>query len=271
MKLGIPVWYGDIRRLGLERAISRVSHLGFDYFELSLDYPIHIFKKTESIHTNAQRFGLGYAFHAPWAGMDIASPISEIRNASLEVMRESIESISGLEPYYYNAHILNHIPTYRFEEIKRKSDKYALYALNRLKRLGKKHKINIIIENNPCLFMGLPEHFNKIEKICLDIGHAVIVRWIQKKDYNVDEWFKMHKNRIEAIHFHDCILTGRPIDHLVLGEGQLDIERLVTIIKNSNCRYVLLETVAKVDRSAPTESDFKKEQRFCRRLFGPVV
>ncbi|RLJ07706.1 MAG: hypothetical protein DRP12_01740 [Candidatus Aenigmatarchaeota archaeon] len=265
MKFGIPLWYGNFRSAGFKQAIQEAKKTGCDYVEVSLDYPV-----------KPQASGIEIAFHAPWAGIETASPFKEIREAAFQVLFESMELASALSPAYYNIHIIAHDPTYHFPEVRKRIKKHAEAAGRRIERKARSLGMRVTIENNPSVFMGTIQDFGFLLKsrlrLCLDIGHVMIANWLLDKPYSLDEWIKRFGKKILTVHFHDCKFLERPYDHLMLGKGDLDLKRIAEDISRTNCEYLLLETIHKLRiREAVSYKDFKAGLKICRKIFGPVV
>jgi sugar phosphate isomerase/epimerase len=291
MKFAMPIWYGD---RPLRPVFERAHRLGFDYIEFSLDYPWPDQLTEEEIKLLKglkEEYGLEIAFHGPWAGKVLSHPRDEISNASLKVHEKCLKFAGKFNPLYFNFHQSGQAATFTFEEVRKRIFEKALETTREIVKLGRENGFPITIENNPWPFFGSPKHIEFVlEEIsdlnfCFDIGHAVVSKWeIQRgKSWEVqrsksekqaseklelEDWFDLLKDRILTIHLHDCLIKGdsKPKDHLVIGRGSLNFEKIAWMIKRTSCMHMLLETYYLEDGSYPPERDLKNNLEFCRSL-----
>ena len=71
-------------------------------------------------------------------------------------------------------------------------------------------------------------------------------------------------------HFHDAIVlrNKEPIDHVVLGQGSLDLKRIAQLIKKTECKYALIEVFRTKELKRPSERKFKQSISIARKLFA---
>lgn len=274
------IWYGD---RPLQTAFERAHKLGFDYIEFSLDYPwpdqltgeeIALMKKLKG------DYGLEIAFHGPWAGKILSHPRDEISDACLKVHEKCLKFASKFNPLYYNFHQFGQAATFGFEEVKKRIFDRTLETTRRMVNLGKENGFPITIENNPHPFFGRLKHLKLVlEEIsdlnfCFDVGHAVMSKWeVQRakgeelvEKLELEDWFDFFKDKILTVHLHDCLIksNSRPKDHLVIGQGNLDFEKIIAMVKKTTCRHILLETYYRGDGTYPSEQDLKNNLEFCK-------
>ena len=72
-RYGWAAWKGHLERW--KELAEEAKAAGFDYVELSLDYPLVLQedKVAEALKV-LKDVGLAYSFHAPWRGVDLATP-----------------------------------------------------------------------------------------------------------------------------------------------------------------------------------------------------
>lgn len=279
MKFAANVWYGD---RPLRFAFEMAHRLGFDYIEFSLDYPWPDRLTKEEIGLLGEleeEYGLGIAFHGPWAGKVIFHPRNEISNACLKVYEKCLKFAGKFSPLYFNFHQFGHVATSGFKEIRKKIFDKALETTRTIVNLGRGFPITI--ENNPGRIFGRPKDIKfllddiKDLNFCFDVGHAVVSKWeIQRgksapnEKLEVEDWLELFKDRILTVHLHDCLVKGnsRPVDHFVIGKGNLDFESIARAIKKTSCKYVLLETFYRERGTYASEEDLKNNLKFCRSL-----
>lgn len=254
VKVGFTIWYGDHRYLG--DRIKRVHEAGFDYIELSLDYPwpyVDTEKFINTISKLVKSYGLQIAIHGPWRDIRLASPINEIREASLKVYRKILKISSRLDPLYFNFHIISE-EAIRFNSVKRA----VLYAaakslenvLSEVESLG----IDVTVENNIDGIMSEPEHYINLRNImgkdfcvCFDVGHALMpyLRRSDESPYSIlDYWIACLSDfRTLTVHLNDIEKVGNCIhEHLIFGQGILDFNQVLNKVKYiRGLDYALLE------------------------------
>lgn len=254
VKVGYTIWYGDHKYL--EDRIKRVYELGFNYIELSLDYPwpyINADKLIESICKIVREYGLRVAIHSPWRDIRLASPVSEIREASLKVVIRVLNLTSRLDPLYFNLHMMSE-EAIKFNSVKRDVLKAVARSLEDILSEADKLGIDITIENNVDGIMSEPEHFISLRNIvdrefyiCLDIAHALIPylkRGDEPPNSILDYWISsLYDFTILTIHLSDIEKVGPCIfEHLIFGHGILNLNQILSKIKHvSGLKYVLLE------------------------------
>ncbi|MBI5229476.1 sugar phosphate isomerase/epimerase, partial [Candidatus Micrarchaeota archaeon] len=178
MKFGYPVWYGTG---SVPKGIETAAKLGFDYVEWALDYkwPEGIDEsKATAVKKTAKENGIEIAFHAPWAGIEIAHPREGIRKASLQVQKDCIGFAEQFEPLYFNMHVSGRTEVHKLEFAQWEVMNIAMQSLQELSKFSIEKGVPLLIENNPRKEFGLTEQFSKLLEIeeiglCLDVGHAV--------------------------------------------------------------------------------------------------
>lgn len=279
----MPIWYGD---RPLRSVFEKAHRLGFDYIEFSLDYPWPdelTGEEVELLEKLGEEYGLGLAFHGPWAGKVISHPRDEISDACMKIYEKCLKFAGRFRPLYFNFHQKGHAATSGFEEIKRRIWDRALETTRAIVDLGMEDGFPVTVENNEDSFFGRPKFIEfLLEKIndlnfCLDVGHAMISKWeIQRRAKDeepsekteIEDWFDLFGGRILTVHLHDCLIKedSRPVDHLVIGKGDLDFEDIARAVKKTRCKHVLIETYYRERGVFATEEDLKNNLEFCRSL-----
>lgn len=279
MKFATMIWYGD---RPLQSTFEMAHRLGFDYIEFSLDYPWPDELTKEEVgllEKLKEEYGLGIAFHGPWAGKVISHPRDEISDACLKIYEKCLRFSGKFNPLYFNFHQSGYAATFGFEEIRKRIFDKALKTTRAIVNLGR--GIPITIENNPSHLFGRPKDIEFLLggirelNFCFDVGHAVVSKWETQhvkgrsgEKLEIEDWLNLFKDRILTIHLHDCLFEGdsKPTDHLVIGKGNLDFENIAGAIKKTSCKHVLLETYRTEKGIYPSEEDLKNNLEFCRGL-----
>jgi sugar phosphate isomerase/epimerase len=82
-------------------------------------------------------------------------------------------------------------------------------------------------------------------------------------DY-IKRWIEKCGAKILAVHLHDCNLTAKQ-DHLSIGRGELDFDRVFELLNRTNCKYVLIETFWRnKDKAEMNYEEMRRNVEFCR-------
>lgn len=264
VKFGMPIWYGsspavhgldfvEKSRRTLLQNVEKAARLGFDYVEMSLDYPwpdiIHA-KTAKEVSKLGKALGIGFAFHAPWAGIGLAHPRQEMHKASLKVIAKCIQAASRFgEPLYFNVHILTEeAPTLEFEEVVAVVANNAKVAVREIAEMCSGKGMDFTVENNTGMLFGLSGHLDFLlagskAGLCLDVAHVARVRdelaGAGLKDRSISGWISHFSKKIKVCHLNDY-KGGR--DNLALGKGTINVGKIVADLrKKTKVGYVLLE------------------------------
>ncbi len=224
------MWYGD---LPFERRISFLKTVGYNYVELSLDYPFPESLDANELRDILESFEMGIAFHAP-LDVFIAQPRDEIFRASMKVVEKCVDFVSNFETIYYNFHLTYFCPTREFEKVKEKILENGRKACEFIVEKAENFGFEACLEfdrnfDERVLVEGL--------KICLDIGHFALAN---RKDFanELKNFVGRFGDRILVAHVHDCDVE-RKVDHITLGNGKLDLKGILDTIR---AEFFTLET-----------------------------
>ena len=256
MKFGSSVWYGH---RPYAKRFEELSRLGFDYFEVALDYPLP--DENEEILSAAKEYEI--ALHAP---LDIllASPREEVFKASMKVLEKSLKLAEKIEAAYFNFHALHLTPTFFFQEIREKSLRNFEKACNFAVEFGEEVGFDVCLENDRFF---TEDYIRGKIKLTLDIGHFAMDESVWGRDYkqSLEKFVEKHGNRIKVVHIHDVDLKSKR-DHLPMGSGHLDFGLVNTLIKRIEPSHLLLEIFWKSEgREFAGLNELKYSLDFLRR------
>jgi len=222
--------------------VSFVELVDDGYHELSEE-------RVRVLRRLAEAKGIRYGVHTPFAGVNIATPIREIREATLNRLKRSITNASQLDCEVWVLHPGLHTALDRFYP--NLDWRMNLEAVEELIEHAEEVGVTISIENTPiCIpfILRTVEHFKKFYvdlkrdlKMTLDIGHAHI-------NGEIREFFSEFRDKIIYIHAHDN--DGKSDLHQAIGYGTINWEMVANVIKNSGYRGVItVESVEHVEES----------------------
>jgi len=232
--VGSSFWYGHYP---FSKKFKEFLEIGFDYFEISLDYPVP--DDCAELEKAIKDFGIKPAFHAP---LDIllASPRDEVFRASMKVLESCLNFAAKFETQYFNFHALHFTPTFLFPEIRKKALRNFENACKFAVNFGKDSGFEVCLEND----RFFTEEFVRGDiKLTLDLGHFVVGEKWWGRDYreSLTRFVEKFGDRILVTHAHDVSFS--PIqDHLPLGSGDLNLDFIGWLLKEKiKPEYVLLE------------------------------
>ncbi|MDI9619483.1 MAG: sugar phosphate isomerase/epimerase family protein [Candidatus Nezhaarchaeota archaeon] len=243
--IGFPLWLGD--RKNIEVKVKEAVEAGFDFMELSLDYPWAVADvlTPSNIAFRVREAGLELAVHGCWRDVKLASPIEEVRKASVKHVLRTIEMAKKWDPMYVVLHISTDQAFREASEREASFVNAARKSVRSILKLASSMGLELLFENVPSQFCASLNHFRKVLKnldharICLDIGHAQVyaARTI-KRNVNVEElvlsWFKGFGSAIRGVHVYDCLVQGKWIDeHIAPSNCSSSVRALINSARKS--------------------------------------
>ena len=209
-RFGWSAWKGHLG--SWKKYLLQAVEAGFDYVELSLDFPLPVKEELlERAVREARDHGLDVAFHAPWRGLDLASPWEEVREGVVKVMKKSMD----LTKKYKAMYLVFHLTTSEKleDDVKGKVFEAGKKSVIEISEYAKKIHVDVALENTPRL--GQPDYFATLQSLtdiefCFDVAHAVTTFRSRHKmkldDVNVDEVLEIWKgalgDRVRCVHIH---------------------------------------------------------------------
>ncbi|RLF14865.1 MAG: hypothetical protein DRJ97_05435 [Thermoprotei archaeon] len=270
LKVALPVWP---KAGSIIKALKKANEYGFDYVEVSLDYPWpeRLSKAIEEIKDAKAKYGVEVAIHAPWRDVALASPRPMLREAALKLYEQCLEFASKLSAIYFNLHIMSR-EAWSIEGVREEMEEAALASINYIAEKARGYSIEITVENNPEPLFGTPNTLSRIiegcgVKLCLDVGHAACSKWIVehrgldefREDLSLEGWIKRFKGKVLVGHLHDYDVEGESFyDHLMPGEGSANVKENLRLLKEAGCRMLVLEVHWASKRKPAKFKDLRK-------------
>lgn len=232
------------------RMVKHLKNIGTSYIEIVDDGAHELTsKRIKTLKETAKSYNLTYSLHAPFADVNIASPIKSLLNASIKRVKQSIEhandlgakllvfhpgALTGISQFYPGAQWKQNIAS--IQEIYATAEDYG---------------VNVAIENLPGKYwflMNSPEQFAKFYRetnlplgIVMDLGHAHLEGLIKP-------FFNQLADKI--VHIHASDNDGTDDQHNGVGDGNIDYTWLAETLKK--IRYdksVIVESTKAVPES----------------------
>jgi sugar phosphate isomerase/epimerase len=217
--------------------IEEIAALGFDYLELAMDPPDAHFSTIRDIRGQIQSaletHSMKLVCHLP-TFVSIADLTESIRSASLDEMLNSLEvaaQLNALKVVLHPGHI-GGLGIF----VKDMALTYGMDSLEVIIAKADQLGLCVCLENMFPRFQTFfaPRHFNEILKhfpdlkLTLDTGHANI----DNSDANrVLDFIGKFGHRIGHFHLSDNL--GRRDDHLPLGKGTIDFDKIARALNES--------------------------------------
>jgi sugar phosphate isomerase/epimerase len=247
-KIGVSMLYC----LGepFKRMVKRLGTMNTKYIEI-LDDGTHDLDKQRItlLKEAAKSYNLTYSLHAPFADVNIASPVKPLLNASLKRLTQSLANANAIDAKMWVFHpgqrtgIGQFYPGADFKQM--------CQSIEQLYAKAEEYGVNIALENLPAKYwflMNTPEEFLKMYKetnlpigITLDLGHANLEGQIQP-------FFNQLADKI--VHIHASNNDGSEDQHFGVEDGNIDYNWFAeTLEKIGYDKSVIVESMHKVPES----------------------
>lgn len=247
-KIGVSMLYC----LGepFKRMVKRLGTMNTKYIEI-LDDGTHDLDKQRItlLKEAAKSYNLTYSLHAPFADINIASPVKPLLNASLKRLTQSLANANAIDAKMWVFHpgqrtgIGQFYPGADFKQM--------CQSIEQIYAKAEEYGMNIALENLPAKYwflMNTPEEFQKMYKetnlpigITLDLGHANLEGQIQP-------FFNQLADKI--VHIHASNNDGSEDQHFGVEDGNIDYNWFAeTLEKIGYDKSVIVESMHKVPES----------------------
>jgi len=227
----------------LEENVALCQELGLQFVEINCNVPEFQVEAMSADRLNALReiTGVYFTFHLD-EFLSVTDPNLTISNAYIQSVVNSIEfakkaKIPNLTMHFLTGVVftLPHKKTYVYE-------KYNDYYIERLRFFRDRVEsavgdsdVKVCIENTsgfePFMREGIDFLLeSKVFRLTYDCGHNHRYKKID------DDFMVAHRSSINHMHFHDCLGVK---DHLVLGTGELDLQKELDFVSSSASRVTI--------------------------------
>lgn len=232
------------------RMVKRLSTMDTKCIEI-LDDGAHELdkKRVATLKEAAKSYSLEYSLHAPFADVNIASPIKPLLNVSMKRLKQSLANANAMDAKLWVFHpgqrtgIGQFYPGADFKQ--------NCQSIQQLYAIAEEYGVNIALENLPAKYwflMNTPEEFMKMYRetnlpigIVMDLGHANLEK-------QIEPFFNMLSDKI--IHIHASDNNGVDDQHFGIGEGNIDWDWFgQTLKKNGYDKNVIIESMTHVPES----------------------
>jgi len=247
------------------KEICRFTKLGFDYVEIGIEEPaatpkILLKQKNQILEllSKNKMFAIGHT--AYWVHFGTSHEKGRI--GWIEEGKDMITTASNLKINLLNFHFYwGYGQTRKFPPAIPVFTKNFTISINQLLDFAKKKKITLMLENVPTekdTKYGIKEYSYVINNspglmVHLDVAHAFIEGGMKR----VRDYIKTFSDKIVHLHAHDN--HGEDDEHLPLGDGSIDYEKIVHWLKEINYDKTVTFEVFTSDRDAVKSREFFKK------------
>jgi len=235
----------------LLKEIEEIGELGFDYVELTMDLPEaapqKVLAQKKPILNLLNRYKMGITGHLPtfvWT----SDLYDSLRKASLQENVEAIEASAelGIEKLVLHPGYITGMGKFVIDKAKR----YGLESIEAILKKANSLGMTLCIENMfpQANFLTQPHEFQEVFdifpeiRLALDIGHANL-----GGDRNrALEFIQRYGYRIGHIHANDNF--GKEDNHLPIGAGLIDFEKIIKSLKQTSYDETMTIEVFSKDR-----------------------
>lgn len=214
--------------------IREIGELDFDYIEISMDAPEatpeKIISQKNDILNLIKNYNMDIVGHLP-TFVFTTDLYESIRRASLEENLKALDALSelGVKKAVLHSGYVTGLGKFVLDRIK----KYAIESIEMILRRSKDFGIRICLENmfSQSNFLSDPNDFKELFDLLpeifltLDLGHANIGMGKNKSIEFIHSFPK------KIIHIHANDNFGKEDNHLPIGAGMIDFEKIFKELK----------------------------------------
>ncbi|MEM4749976.1 MAG: TIM barrel protein [Sulfolobales archaeon] len=267
-RIGFTIWRKDLGRI--RDLVEEFIVVGIDHVEIDIDSILEL-EKPEWLRTfrdllSSYRISIG--FHGPWKEIYIASPVEDVRRASVEIIRKTIQRLRevGVSEYEYivlhgasEQPLCDEDPSLCISSLAR--------SMEELLKLDQKIVVETIqgrccgkIDQLEELIKRIPE-----SSICIDLAHVYAENYRFRNFENISQVLEIIPEKIlersRVIHLHGLIREGsRFRSHRNFSQTPLDTLKLAKLLTRSpNIRFLVFEVFYGDNDRISRPSDLSRE------------
>ena len=230
--------------------LNRLCEVDVKHIELP-DEGLHTLNKrrVKNLREIAEAHNLDFVVHAPWAGINIATPSPVLRRTILKRLEKSLVYAGQLGCRLWLFHPgsrtgLSHI-------YPGKDWQQNLESVRTLLRIARREGVVIAIENTPEPFPSLMKSVGDFLRFYEDLGDDIgMVLDVAHANLNnqIQDFIKQFSKKI--VHMHVSDNDGANDLHLGIGYGNIDWENVAKLVKEAEySNLIMLESAEHVKES----------------------
>jgi sugar phosphate isomerase/epimerase len=234
-------------RENILKEIELTAKLGFDFVEIGIEGPGGdpeiLMKNKGRIVKSINDKGLFAIAHTSW-WFDLGSPYENVRKAWVQEGKRVIMAANGLEINLINFHSHSIGLFMGIPSAKKQILNNYVKSINELVDYGKSLGMKVMLEN--ATERGEIRELRDLKYIIdsvrglgfhLDIGHAYIHGGMK----GVIDYIKVFYPKLWHVHVHDN--HGKADEHLPVGSGKINFERIISALKKIGYNKIITPEV----------------------------
>ncbi|WP_258084031.1 sugar phosphate isomerase/epimerase family protein [Thermococcus thermotolerans] len=218
--------YGEGSLKGFERWVERAKSLGFGFIEVVSEWPHYLTEETvNSFREVADSYGMRVTVHAPFSDINIASFNDRIRDASLEIIRETVRLAAELDAVSVTVHPGHCSPVSM--KNRRKYLEMHRESLRTIAKWSAEYGIKVGVENMPYFPILDAQTCERLWELVegIEIGVTFDVGHLNTTTGKFKRFLNVLGERMIHVHLHDN--SGGKDEHLALGDGTVPWARVL--------------------------------------------
>jgi sugar phosphate isomerase/epimerase len=247
-EIGLSMLY--ILNKPFSSVIKNLTRLDIKHVELA-DEGLHVLtrKRADKLKQIAKTCNLDFVVHAPWAGINIATPDRTLRRAVLKRLEKSIVVAGQLDCRLWLFHPGSKTGLSQFYP--RTDWKLNLESVRSLLNVARREGVNIAIENTPEPFPSLMKSVDDFHRFYQDLGDDIgMVLDVAHANLNnqIQAFIEDFSKKIVHIHVSDN--KGDSDTHMGIGKGNIDWKNFAEQIRTADYgNLIMIESTDHITES----------------------
>jgi sugar phosphate isomerase/epimerase len=231
-------------------ALKRLPEVTVKHIEVP-DEGLHALNKRriKQLKQASEAYNLDFVVHAPWAGINIATPSPDLRRAVLKRLTKSLVLAGQLDCRLWLFHPgsktgLSHI-------YPGKDWQLNLQSVRALLKVARKEGVEIAIENTPEPFPSLMKSVDDFRRFYEELGDDIgMVLDVAHANLNNQIRGFMEQFSKKIVHVHVSDNKGASDLHMGLGQGNIDWNAFAKSVKTTDySNLIMIESTDHIEES----------------------
>lgn len=229
---------------GIEANVQLCQAMGLEFVEINMNMPEFQVEALDAPLLNrlSDEYGIYFTFHMA-DNLDIANFQKEIRDVNVDLVRRTLEFARSINSPSVNMHmqkgVLFTLPSekvYIYDKYLERYMRYVKDFADQMEEVLKETDLKLLVENTGDFNLDFIQQSSQLLIDHSHIGMTYDIGHDFSSFGNDREFIIKNLEKITHMHIHDAHGTK---DHLVLGQGQMQLERYIGFAKNFDIRCVL--------------------------------
>jgi sugar phosphate isomerase/epimerase len=233
--------------------VRRLSKVPVKHIEVP-DEGLHTLNKqrAKTLKKEAEAHNLDLVVHAPWAGLNIATPSPTLRHAVLKRLTRSIVLAGQLDCRLWLFHPGSKTGLSHFYPDK--DWQLNLESVRALLRVARREGVEVAIENTPEPFPSLMKSVDAFHRFYEDLGDDIgMVLDVAHANLNNQIQGFLDQFSAKIVHMHVSGNDGTKDLHLGIGRGNIDWENFAKTVKKTDYgNLIIIESTDQIEESVQT-------------------